>query len=116
MGEGFGESRDWAEQKQRRTLWSEGRPGDGVVASEGVSWTPAHNDAGSRRNGWQLLQERLENVVKPERLRLFVFNTCRQFIRTVPVLLRGEIDWLRSRTGRRFPCGTKSIGIMTEYS
>jgi hypothetical protein len=31
-------------------------------------------------------------VRKPEGPRLFVFDTCRQFIRTVPVLPRGQID------------------------
>ena len=64
----------------------------GGVASEGVYWTPAHKDAGSRQNGWELLCERLKNVMKPERQRLFVFNTCRQFIQTVPLLPRDEID------------------------
>ena len=49
---------------------------DGARASEGVYWTPAHKDAGSRPNGWELLRERLKNVVKPEGPRLFVFNTC----------------------------------------
>jgi hypothetical protein len=62
------------------------------MASEGVYWTPAHKDAGGRQNGWELLQERLKNLMKPEGSRLFVFNTCRQFIRTAPVLGRNEID------------------------
>jgi len=48
--------------------------------------------AGSRQNGWELLRERLNNVTKPEGPRLFVFNTCRQFIRTVPALPRDEVD------------------------
>ncbi len=39
-----------------------------------------------------MLRERLKNVMKPEGSRLFVFSTCRQFIRTVPVLPRDEID------------------------
>lgn len=30
--------------------------------------------------------------MKPDGPRLFVFNTCRQFIRTVPVLPPDEID------------------------
>ena len=50
--------------------------GDGAVASEGVCWTPTHKDAGSRQNGWELLRERLKNVMKPEGPRLFVFSTC----------------------------------------
>ena len=47
------------------------------MASEGVYWTPAHKDAGSRQNGWELLRERLKNVMKPDGPRLFVFNICR---------------------------------------
>jgi hypothetical protein len=33
------------------------------MASEGVYRTPAHKDAGSRQNTWELLQERLKNVM-----------------------------------------------------
>jgi hypothetical protein len=99
------------------------------VASEGVYWTPAHKDPGSQQNTWELLRERLKNVRKPERPRLFVFNNGRQFIRTVPVLPRDEIDMdtaaedrvgeagihprderkerFRSRSLPRFPCGTR---------
>jgi len=76
--------------------------------------------------------------MKPEGPRLFVFNTCRQFICRVPVLPRDEIDMddvdnaaedrvgrlgfalgtkgrsrFRSRSGRRFPCGTKGVGSLT---
>jgi len=70
-----------------------GRPGsDGVTASGGVCWTPAHKDSSSRQNGWELLREQYKNVMKPDGPRLFVFNVCRQCIRTVPVLPRDEID------------------------
>jgi hypothetical protein len=62
------------------------------MASEGVYWTPAHKNAGSRQNGWELLRERLKNVLKPDGPRLFVFSQCRQFIRTVPSLPRDEVD------------------------
>ena len=69
--------------------------------------------------------------MKPDGRWLFVFNTCWQFIRTVPVLPRDQIDVddvdskaqdhggrqgsaletkersrFRSRSFRRFPCGT----------
>jgi len=39
-----------------------------------------------------MLRERLKNGMKPDSPRLFVFNTCRQFIRMMPVLPRDEID------------------------
>jgi len=35
---------------------------------------------------------RLKNVMKADGPRLFVFNTCRQVIRTVPALPRDDID------------------------
>lgn len=62
------------------------------MASDGVYWPPAHEDSGSRQDRWGLLRKRLKNVMEPEGPRLFVFNTRRQFIRTVPVLPRDEID------------------------
>jgi hypothetical protein len=46
----------------------------------------------SHQDGWDLLRERLANVTKPKGPRRFVFSQCRQFIRTVPVLARDEID------------------------
>ncbi len=63
---------------------------DRAVISEDVCWTSAHEDVGSRQNGWKLLCERLNKMMKRDRLRLFAFNTCRQFIRTAPP--RDEID------------------------
>ncbi len=62
------------------------------MVTEGVYWTPAHKDAGNRQNGWELLRERLKNVMKRKGPRRFLFNDCRQFIRTVPVLPRDQID------------------------
>jgi hypothetical protein len=50
------------------------------------------SDAGGRQNGWELLREQLQNVTKLEGPRPFVFTQCRQFIRTVPALLRDETD------------------------
>ena len=54
----------------------------------GVRWNRANMKSGSRINGWELLRERLKNSVSREGPGLYVFDTCRQFIRTVPVLPR----------------------------
>jgi hypothetical protein len=62
------------------------------VASQGVYWASAPKDAGNRQNSWELLRERLKNVMEPEGPRVFMFNNCWQFIRTVPVLPRDEIN------------------------
>ena len=53
---------------------------------------PAHKNPDSRESGWELLRERLKNAMKPDGLRLLVFNHCRQFVRTVPALPRDEVD------------------------
>ena len=92
------------------------------------------------KNSWELLRERLKNVMKPEGPRLFVFNTCRQLIRTVLAQPRHEIDvddvdskaedhvgeaGIRPRGERKtssaaarylaFPAEHGVLGIMTEY-
>jgi len=56
----------------------------------GISWKRADKRPGSRINGWELLRERLKNSLSHEGPGLYVFDTCRQFIRTVPVLPRDE--------------------------
>lgn len=58
------------------------------MAKLGVRWKPADKQAGSRTNGWELMRKRLKNAIDREGPGLYVFDTCRQFIRTVPVLPR----------------------------
>ena len=61
------------------------------MESEGVFWTKADKRAGSRKNGWELIRDRLDAVVNPlanEKPGIYVFNTCRDFIRTVPPIPR----------------------------
>jgi len=56
----------------------------------GVRWVHGLSKSGSRVNGWELIRERLKNTKKPEGSRLYVWATCRQFIRTFPALPRDE--------------------------
>jgi hypothetical protein len=58
----------------------------------GLRWRPANKQAGSRVTGVQLMRTRLQaDLERPlETPGLWVFNTCRQFIRTVPILPRSE--------------------------
>lgn len=56
----------------------------------GCYWTRADKRPGSRINGFEMIRERFKNSITREGAGLFVFNTCRQFIRTVPVLPRDE--------------------------
>lgn len=61
-------------------------------SKEGVQWVKADNRPGARITGWSRLRDMLcastkENMEDPG---MFVFSTCRNFIRTVPVLPRDE--------------------------
>ena len=50
-----------------------------------VRWTIADKRAGSRKNGWELMRTRLEAAsLGSDTPALYVFDTCRQFLRTVP--------------------------------
>jgi hypothetical protein len=61
------------------------------MARSGVTWVPANKSSGSRANGWELMRDMLKAVFDgSDRPRMFIFHTCRQFIRTVPVLPRDE--------------------------
>lgn len=64
------------------------------MAVHGISFKPAAKGPGSRRQGWSLLRQMLKaSTERPmETPGLFVFNTCRQFIRTVPVAPRDKAD------------------------
>jgi len=59
----------------------------------GVEWRTANKGPGSRKNGWDLMRERLGNAKRApqEDPGLFVFETCRDFIRTIPALPRDEM-------------------------
>jgi len=64
------------------------------MSKEGVYWTEAKKGPNSRVNGWQMLRERLKNSIPVnggrDKRGLFVFNSCRDFIRTIPVLPRDK--------------------------
>ncbi|MEO0496824.1 MAG: phage terminase large subunit [Pseudomonadota bacterium] len=66
----------------------------GDMEKEGVRFTPSQKGPGSRKQGWQQLRKRLKAATEPvmEEPGLLVFNTCKEFIRTVPVLPRDERD------------------------
>jgi len=58
----------------------------------GIRWKRADKSPGSRIAGWRLIRSLLEGALEspPERPGLFVFDTCRHFIRTVPTLPRDD--------------------------
>lgn len=60
------------------------------MKDESVIWTAANKSPGSRINGWELMRNLMEaSKQSPQEDKgIFVFNHCRQFIRTVPPLPR----------------------------
>lgn len=60
---------------------------------EGVHWVKANKGQGSRRNGWQMMRDRFGAAKRNpiEAAGLYVFETCRDFIRTVPMMPRDEV-------------------------
>ncbi|MBK8858833.1 MAG: terminase [Opitutaceae bacterium] len=63
-------------------------------ARGGIRWERADKSPGSRRNGWERVREYLAAGLEHpmEKPGLFVFDTCRHFIRTVPSLPRDKKD------------------------
>jgi hypothetical protein len=61
-----------------------------TLARLGLSFKPAATGAGSRTSGWAQVRMMLKAAKQPkmEEPGLFVFSSCRQFIRTVPTLPR----------------------------
>ena len=64
---------------------------------KGIGWVKADKGPGSRKMGWKVISERLENAsAEPGTIRekpgLFIFDHCEQWIRTVPTLPRDEAD------------------------
>lgn len=60
------------------------------MAKLGVRWERCDKSPGSRKTGWEALRRMLKACLQRpmEEPGLFVFNTCRHFIRTVPTLPR----------------------------
>ena len=62
------------------------------MAAHGVRWERSDKSPGSRTNGWELMRGMFAEAKKHpmEKPGIFVFDTCRDFIRTVPTLPRDE--------------------------
>lgn len=60
---------------------------------EGVFWNLADKRPGSRKNGWELMRDRLSAVKNGEdKPGMYIFNNCRDWIRTVPHISRDSKD------------------------
>jgi hypothetical protein len=71
----------------------------------GIMWNPADKRPGSRATGWTQMRQKMKNawpnikevngekrLYPREKPGLFVFDTCKAFIETIPVLPRDEKD------------------------
>jgi len=65
------------------------------MARVGVRWDRADKSSGSRVNGLERFRKYLSDSCKTpmEEPGFFAFDTCRHFLRTVPVLPRSEKNW-----------------------
>lgn len=65
---------------------------------KGVSWIRADKSAGSRKGGWEMCRIGIFNAqpnddgTPRENPGIFVFDTCKQFLRTIPSLPRDDVD------------------------
>ena len=84
----------YAQEGHERTLADEMRDPDGNGKGDGVRWTKANKGPGSRVNGWDAMRRVFEAAASGARDKpgMFVFNTCRDWIRTVPMLPRDPVD------------------------
>lgn len=67
------------------------------MINEGVYWLKADKRPFSRKRGWENVREMLRNSqsfegLPREKPGLFVFNTCEDFVRTLPILQRSDKD------------------------
>lgn len=62
------------------------------MADRGVRWIASDKSKGSRKQGLQLLRDRLEATIRQEGSGLVIMENCRAWIGTVPDLPRDETD------------------------
>jgi hypothetical protein len=62
------------------------------MEDQGIYWTHSDKSPGSRKNGLQLLRDRLEAGVKGEGASIYFMDHCRATLATLPVLPRDEND------------------------
>lgn len=60
------------------------------MSNNGIDWTKANKAPGTRVLGWEKMRGVLEGANDSDEPGLYIFNTCRQFIRTVPVIQRDK--------------------------
>ena len=85
----------------------------------GVSWVPAKTNL---KNGWELMRRMLFSSVERDDAGFFLFETCEQFIETVPSIPRNQRDMDDVDTDcedhiadeSRYRCMTPRYGLRVE--
>jgi len=62
------------------------------MANVGCFWRRSDKGSGSRATGWQLMGEMMEGAMTRERKGLFIWNTCKDFIKYVPRLMQDKVN------------------------
>lgn len=96
---------------------------DMANCNPGVRWTKADKSPGSRKNGWEIVRKMLKACLEMdpktnypigpkqgpmEEPGLFIFSTCRQWIRTVPSLPRDPTNMDDVDTKAEDHCGDET--------
>ena len=75
-------------------IWTDERGGciADDMAELGIDWIKADKSPGSRKNGWERIRMYLQSATRRpmEHAGVYVFNKCRQIIRTLPILPRSD--------------------------
>lgn len=96
----------------------EGKSIGDQMAANGVSWKRADKGSGSRVAGWQQLGSMMQEARSSpmERPAFFVFSTCRNFLRTVPTMVRDRKDPDDADTTQEDHCFTADTRIVVRHA
>jgi hypothetical protein len=77
-----------------RSIADELKDPNGDGSNQGVTFVPSDKGSGSRVSGWEAMRRVLKNSLEfpPENPGMYVFETCRDWIRTIPTLPRDEVN------------------------
>lgn len=94
MREGWIKSQPWpgpADNQIRDVRESDVDTIEAKMAKVGIRWTESDKSPGSRRNGLQLVRDRLEAALRGEGPGLYFMSHCQASIETLPSLPRDEV-------------------------
>jgi hypothetical protein len=81
-----------ADNQIRNTIQEDVDTIEDSMKKQGVYWEESDKSAGSRKNGLELMRDRLVAAIKGEGPAIYFMDNCKHAIRTIPVLPRDEDD------------------------